>query len=76
VVKKEDYLHGLYNMPGQDLMKFYFEDGSWFAIRPSGTEPKLKIYFIAVAKTYQEAKAKADLMEKNLLKDLHIDFKK
>jgi phosphomannomutase len=63
-------------MPGQDLMKFYFEDGSWFAIRPSGTEPKLKIYFIAVAKTYQEAKAKADLMEKNLLKDLHIDFKK
>jgi hypothetical protein len=28
VVKKEDYLHGLYNMPGQDLMKFYFEDGS------------------------------------------------
>ncbi|SYV95171.1 Phosphoglucomutase, partial [Mycoplasma putrefaciens] len=29
VIKTEDYINGLYNMPGQDLLKFYLEDKSW-----------------------------------------------
>jgi len=28
IEKTEDYLPGLYNMPGQNLLKFYFQDGS------------------------------------------------
>ena len=35
-------------------MRFVFEDGSYFAIRPSGTEPKCKIYFSICAETKQE----------------------
>ncbi|WP_338984095.1 phospho-sugar mutase [Spiroplasma endosymbiont of Othius punctulatus] len=62
MIKQEDYINGLHNMPGQNLLKFYYEDGSWFAVRPSGTEPKVKIYFIAVAKDEKESKTKLDKM--------------
>lgn len=47
---KEDYLlEKMYNkknqlLPKSNVLKFYLEDGTWFALRPSGTEPKLKIY--------------------------------
>lgn len=72
-IKKEDYLNGLYEMPGQDLLKFYFADGSWFAVRASGTEPKIKFYFVCVDKTNEEAKRKMEAMyqelETNYLKE-------
>lgn len=60
--KKEDYLNGLYNMPGQNLLKFYFQDGSWFAVRPSGTEPKIKFYFVCIDKSVAQAKSKMHKM--------------
>ncbi|ATZ17728.1 phospho-sugar mutase [Mesoplasma melaleucae] len=68
VIKVEDYIDGMYNMPGQDLLKFYLEDKSWFAVRPSGTEPKLKIYFIGVGETVEAAQAKVN----KILEELKI----
>lgn len=73
VVKHEDYINGLHNMPGQDLLKYYLEDKSWFAIRPSGTEPKLKIYFIGVDVNETQAKTKVDRLIKELKKVMKID---
>ena len=32
------------NLPKSKVLKYFLEDGSWFVLRPSGTEPKLKIY--------------------------------
>ena len=32
-------------LPVSDVLKYTFEDGYWFAVRPSGTEPKIKLYF-------------------------------
>ncbi len=32
-------------LPKQNFLKYYLEDGSWVTVRPSGTEPKIKIYF-------------------------------
>ncbi len=58
-------------LPKGDLVKFYFEDGSNIAIRPSGTEPKCKFYIEVCAKNRKEAEGKpAELFEelkKNLL---------
>lgn len=32
-------------MPSANVIKIHFENGEWLAVRPSGTEPKLKIYY-------------------------------
>ncbi|EPZ59925.1 phosphoglucomutase/phosphomannomutase, C-terminal domain protein [[Clostridium] sordellii ATCC 9714] len=40
-----DYEDGIDNLPKSDVLKFILEDESWIAVRPSGTEPKIKFYF-------------------------------
>lgn len=40
-----DYSKGLDGLPKENVLKFLLEDGSWFCLRPSGTEPKIKVYF-------------------------------
>lgn len=45
VIESKDYLKGIDSLPISDVLKFILEDGSWIAIRPSGTEPKIKFYF-------------------------------
>ncbi|MCC0718653.1 phospho-sugar mutase [Clostridioides sp. ZZV14-6105] len=50
VIDKKDYKNGVDNLPKSDVLKYFLEDESWVAIRPSGTEPKLKFY-IAVKGT-------------------------
>lgn len=64
VVKTEDYLTGINNLPKSDVLKFYLENGS-VVVRPSGTEPKLKIYISVVDDNESDAKE----MEKKLLED-------
>jgi len=44
------------DFPKSNVLKFYLEDESWFAIRPSGTEPKMKIYFSVCGKSEEEAR--------------------
>lgn len=51
-----DYASGLNGLPPANLLKYRFPDGSWIAIRPSGTEPKLKVYCSLVAKDESAAK--------------------
>ena len=40
-----DYSTGVGDLPKENVLKYIFNDGSWMAIRPSGTEPKLKVYY-------------------------------
>ena len=44
VVNMEDYLTGVDGLPPSDVLKLYLADGSWLVVRPSGTEPKIKLY--------------------------------
>ncbi len=46
------------DIPSSDVLKCFFTDGSWYAIRPSGTEPKIKIYMSLVGKKQAEAEEK------------------
>ena len=45
VSKVIDYKNGYEDIPASNVLRFFLENGSWFAVRPSGTEPKIKFYF-------------------------------
>ena len=67
VVRVEDYLQQKayengkteeISLPKSDVIKLYFDDTSSIAVRPSGTEPKIKFYVGAVDPDKKEAKEK------------------
>ncbi|MGL4912230.1 MAG: phospho-sugar mutase [Romboutsia sp.] len=58
VVDTKDYGKGIDNLPKADVLKYFLEDGSWMAIRPSGTEPKLKFYIAVKGETEDIANEK------------------
>ncbi len=45
VEKVIDYIEGFEDIPPQNAIRLFLDNGSWFAVRPSGTEPKIKFYF-------------------------------
>lgn len=60
ISKYEDYLLGVSNLPKSNVVKFYLEDASTVVIRPSGTEPKLKIYISVTAENEETASIKTE----------------
>ncbi|MDD4504675.1 MAG: phospho-sugar mutase, partial [Clostridiaceae bacterium] len=59
VIEVRDYTNysGPIKLPKGNVLQFILEDKSWFCIRPSGTEPKLKIYFSVIGKSSEDADA-------------------
>lgn len=55
VVKFTDYSKGVDDLPPADVVKFELDDGNSVIIRPSGTEPKIKVYTSTVSKDLSEA---------------------
>ncbi|MFB5759897.1 phospho-sugar mutase [Paenibacillus medicaginis] len=53
-----DYSKGLDGLPKENVLKFMLEDGSWFCLRPSGTEPKIKVYFAVRGLSTADAEGK------------------
>ena len=49
--------------PPSDVLKYTLADGSWIAVRPSGTEPKIKFYIAVVGDSNEDAQAKIDAIE-------------
>lgn len=61
IIKTEDYESPemlAAGFPKSNVLKYIFEDGSWVAVRPSGTEPKCKYYYSVVAKDEAAANTK------------------
>ncbi|EUJ25606.1 phosphoglucomutase [Listeria floridensis FSL S10-1187] len=80
IAKTEDYLRSEtvfasgetapIELPRADVLKFYLDDGSWFALRPSGTEPKIKFYFSIKGETAEESNAKLERVRSALLEQV------
>ena len=59
VISSEDFSLGIKGLPKSNVLKFTLEDNSGVIVRPSGTEPKLKIYISATAESESQARDKA-----------------
>ena len=59
------------DLPVSNVLRFMLEDGSWYAVRPSGTEPKIKIYMYSKGKTLDEALNKIKVMEEVIMNKLN-----
>ena len=55
VSKVIDYKDGYEDIPAQNALRIFLDNGTWFAIRPSGTEPKIKFYFYSCQPTRAQA---------------------
>lgn len=57
-----DYKNDETGLPKSNVLKYIFDDGSWYVLRPSGTEPKIKLYIYSVDKDKKVSEDKIDLI--------------
>lgn len=55
-----DYSAGVADLPKENVLKFIWFDGSWMAVRPSGTEPKIKVYYSIKDSSRENAQNRLD----------------
>lgn len=78
IVEKFDYKLGVkkdlmnisessIKLPRSNVLKFVMEDKSWFVVRPSGTEPKIKIYLSVIGNSLENSRNKMTALEKNVM---------
>ena len=67
-IRVEDGIKSHLDLPKSNVLKYIFEDDTWIVFRPSGTEPKIKIYYGTKQKTLEEAKAYLQTIDKQIMK--------
>lgn len=61
-----DFKDGVRDLPKENVLKYIFNDGSWMAVRPSGTEPKIKVYYSIVDPDKDNAKARLESIRQTI----------
>lgn len=64
-----DFSTGIRDLPKENVLKYIWKDGSWMAVRPSGTEPKIKVYYSIIDKSRENAAARLEEI-RNKIKDI------
>lgn len=67
VEKVIDFKDGYEDIPASNVLKFMLEKNTWFAMRPSGTEPKLKFYFYTCGTSHEDADATLKALKEEVL---------
>lgn len=67
LVNTIDYLLDETGNPKSNVLKYFLDDGSWYAVRPSGTEPKIKLYIYAKDKSLERSLEKINIIKSNVL---------
>lgn len=68
IARVDDFLEGFDGHPPEDIIRCYLHDGSRFIVRPSGTEPKVKIYLDTTGRSAGEAQKKLVRLEQDMRK--------
>ncbi|MHC1682334.1 MAG: phospho-sugar mutase [Clostridiaceae bacterium] len=55
------------HLPKSNVLKYILEDGAWLVVRPSGTEPKMKVYMAVVGKDLNDGEEKAEKFSKTIM---------
>lgn len=66
--KTVDYLLDDTGLPKTNALIYFLDDGSWYALRPSGTEPKIKLYIYTKDKNEEESIKKVEKIKEKVLK--------
>ncbi|WP_424161856.1 phospho-sugar mutase [Bacillus amyloliquefaciens] len=56
------------DLPKSNVLKYFLEDGSWFCLRPSGTEPKVKFYFAVKGTSLQDSEQRLAALSDAVMK--------
>ena len=66
VLEVKDYSKGIDGLPKSNVLRFTLEKNSWFCVRPSGTEPKVKFYFGVKGSTAEEAQRMVETLQRDV----------
>ena len=55
------------DLPKSNVLKYYLDDGSWIAVRPSGTEPKCKVYYCVLGENQEMSFKHYDSLKKDVM---------
>ncbi len=66
IEKVLDYSKGIDGLPKENVLKYIWSDGSWLAVRPSGTEPKIKVYYSIVEPSAKDAQERLEKIRSSI----------
>lgn len=83
IIRKIDYKTGIekdikniseknVELPKSNVLKFILEDNSWFVVRPSGTEPKMKVYLSVIGKSIKDSEDKMAKFEESIMEIINF----